>query len=429
VHPRPRGWRDCRERRAGSHLRRRGRPHRAGLYAAVRRARLHLLPEPEDQPLPQDTSHAGAGGDAGRHVTLHKRAHRGDALPLHGVQHHGGVHGAGGDLLCQGHPGEQRDHLVLRAQGQNRSGAVARSGHAETRRTFVPLPLAESWYALRGGVGCRRHRWRRCACAAAASPRAGGRCGTRRRWRRAPPSRSSASARWGWRSSRARRWRGCGGRCVLGGRRTLSLVAEIYLCGAVPCQEISRRSGRGQARRIIAVDVNTTKFPLARAMGATDCVDPADARHEGRPVQEVLVGMTEWGLDYTFDCTGNVTVMRAALEAAHRGWGVSCVIGVAAAVRPLRPFLAICARWEVTCYAVCPRLRSCPCCLRGGGRARRSQRAPSSSSRGGAGSAPRSAAGRAAETSPCSWIATWRASYRWSRTSRTSSRCDQPRFD
>eukprot|EP01047_Picozoa_sp_COSAG01_P103628 COSAG01_NODE_33066_length_570_cov_2.420382_1_plen_146_part_00 len=110
-----------------------------------------------------------------------------------------------------------------------------------------------------------------------------------------------------------------------------------------------RDAAAAQARRIIAVDVNTTKFPLARAMGATDCVDPADARHEGRPVQEVLVGMTEWGLDYTFDCTGNVTVMRAALEAAHRGWGVSCVIGVAAAVRPLRPFLAICAQWEVTC--------------------------------------------------------------------------------
>ena len=45
----------------------------------------------------------------------------------------------------------------------------------------------------------------------------------------------------------------------------------------------------------------------------------------------MLVGETQWGIDYTFDCTGNTEVMRAALEASHRGWGVSCVIGVAAA--------------------------------------------------------------------------------------------------
>ena len=43
------------------------------------------------------------------------------------------------------------------------------------------------------------------------------------------------------------------------------------------------------------------------------------------------MGMTTWGVDYTFDCTGNVEVMRAALECAHRGWGESCVIGVAGA--------------------------------------------------------------------------------------------------
>ena len=55
---------------------------------------------------------------------------------------------------------------------------------------------------------------------------------------------------------------------------------------------------------------NPDKFEIATQLGATDCVNPLD--HDS-PIQEVLVGMTTWGLDYTFDCTGNVEVMRAAL--------------------------------------------------------------------------------------------------------------------
>ena len=82
------------------------------------------------------------------------------------------------------------------------------------------------------------------------------------------------------------------------------------------------------ARRIFAIDVNPQKFSLARQLGATDCLDPND---HAEPMQSVLVGATQWGVDYTFDCTGDVDVMRSALESAHRGWGVSCVIGVAAA--------------------------------------------------------------------------------------------------
>lgn len=48
-----------------------------------------------------------------------------------------------------------------------------------------------------------------------------------------------------------------------------------------------------------------------------------------KPIQQVIVGMTEWGVDFSFECIGNVEVMRAALECAHRGWGASVVIGVA----------------------------------------------------------------------------------------------------
>jgi S-(hydroxymethyl)glutathione dehydrogenase/alcohol dehydrogenase len=63
--------------------------------------------------------------------------------------------------------------------------------------------------------------------------------------------------------------------------------------------------------------------------------------------------MTKWGVDYSFDCTGNVDVMRAALECAHRGWGVSCVIGVAASGHEIktRPFQLVTGRvWKGTAF-------------------------------------------------------------------------------
>lgn len=68
----------------------------------------------------------------------------------------------------------------------------------------------------------------------------------------------------------------------------------------------------------------------ARKFGATEFVNPAKLP-EGTRIQDHLIEITDGGLDYTFDCTGNVHVMRAALEACHKGWGVSTIIGVAAA--------------------------------------------------------------------------------------------------
>lgn len=61
---------------------------------------------------------------------------------------------------------------------------------------------------------------------------------------------------------------------------------------------------------------------------------------------QILVEKTKWGVDYTFDATGNVEVMRAALEAAHRGWGESCIIGVAGAGQEIstRPFQLVTGR-------------------------------------------------------------------------------------
>lgn len=83
------------------------------------------------------------------------------------------------------------------------------------------------------------------------------------------------------------------------------------------------------AGKIIAVDVNDGKEAWSKKFGATDFVNPT--KLGAKSIQEQLVEMTDGGCDYTFDCTGNVGVMRAALEACHKGWGQSIIIGVAAA--------------------------------------------------------------------------------------------------
>ena len=104
------------------------------------------------------------------------------------------------------------------------------------------------------------------------------------------------------------------------------------------------------AGRIIAVDTNPGKFDLAKTFGATDCVNPKD--HD-KPIQQVIVEMTGWGVDHSFECIGNVQVMRAALECAHRGWGQSVIIGVAGACQEIstRPFQLVTGRrWLGTAF-------------------------------------------------------------------------------
>ena len=107
---------------------------------------------------------------------------------------------------------------------------------------------------------------------------------------------------------------------------------------------------RAKAGRIIAIDTNPSKFELARHFGATDFVNPKD--HQ-KPIQQVIVEMTGWGVDHTFECIGNVQVMRAALECAHRGWGQSIIIGVAGAGQEIstRPFQLVTGRsWRGTAF-------------------------------------------------------------------------------
>ena len=108
-----------------------------------------------------------------------------------------------------------------------------------------------------------------------------------------------------------------------------------------------------KASRIIAVDINPDKFELAAQMGATDTVNPND--HDA-PIQEVLVELTNGGVDYSFECVGNTTLMRAALECCHKGWGESVIIGVAGAGQEIctRPFQLVTGRvWRGTAFGGC----------------------------------------------------------------------------
>lgn len=105
-----------------------------------------------------------------------------------------------------------------------------------------------------------------------------------------------------------------------------------------------------KAGRILAIDINESKFELARKLGATDCINPNDY---DKPIQEVIVEMTDGGVDFSFECIGNVKVMRAALECCHKGWGESVIIGVAGAGQEIstRPFQLVTGRvWRGSAF-------------------------------------------------------------------------------
>ena len=103
------------------------------------------------------------------------------------------------------------------------------------------------------------------------------------------------------------------------------------------------------ASRIIGVDMNPAKEALGRQFGMTDFVNPKDVDD----VTQHLIAMTGGGVDYSFECIGNVNVMRQALECAHKGWGQSCIIGVAGAGQEIstRPFQLVTGRtWKGTAF-------------------------------------------------------------------------------
>lgn len=104
------------------------------------------------------------------------------------------------------------------------------------------------------------------------------------------------------------------------------------------------------AERIIAVDINPDKYVMAEQLGATEFVNPKDY---DAPIQEVIVELTGGGVDYSFECIGNVDLMRSALECCHKGWGQSCIVGVAGAGQEIstRPFQLVTGRsWRGTAF-------------------------------------------------------------------------------
>ena len=104
------------------------------------------------------------------------------------------------------------------------------------------------------------------------------------------------------------------------------------------------------AKRIIAIDINEDKFEIAKKFGATDFVNP---KNHQKPIQEVIVEMTNGGVDYSFECIGNVNLMNAALECCHKGWGESIVIGVAGGEDKIstRPFQLVTGRvWKGSAF-------------------------------------------------------------------------------
>jgi S-(hydroxymethyl)glutathione dehydrogenase / alcohol dehydrogenase len=105
-----------------------------------------------------------------------------------------------------------------------------------------------------------------------------------------------------------------------------------------------------KAGRILAVDINPDKEEMARALGATDFVNP---KNYDKPIQEVIVDLTDGGVDYSFEAVGNTKLMRAALECCHKGWGESTIIGVAGAGQEIctRPFQLVTGRvWRGSAF-------------------------------------------------------------------------------
>jgi len=127
-------------------------------------------------------------------------------------------------------------------------------------------------------------------------------------------------------------------------------TCAVFGCGGVGLAVIQACKIAG-ASKIIAVDINPAKFDLAKKMGATECINSTE--HKDKKIQDVIVEMTDGGVDYSFECIGRVDVMRAALECAHKGWGVSVIIGVAGSGQEIatRPFMLVTGRtWKGSAF-------------------------------------------------------------------------------
>ena len=147
---------------------------------------------------------------------------------------------------------------------------------------------------------------------------------------------------------------GCGVTTGIGAVHNTAKVKEgdtvaVFGLGGIGLAVI-QGARQAKASRIIGVDTNPGKFDLARTMGATDCINPRDY---DKPIQDVIVELTDGGVDFSFECIGNVNVMRAALECCHKGWGESTILGVAGAGQEIstRPFQLVTGRvWRGSAF-------------------------------------------------------------------------------
>ncbi|SCU89232.1 LADA_0E14356g1_1 [Lachancea dasiensis] len=129
-------------------------------------------------------------------------------------------------------------------------------------------------------------------------------------------------------------------------------TVAVFGAGTVGLSVVQGAKARG-CSKIIVVDINNQKKQWAQDFGATDFVNPKTDLKEGQSIVDKLVEITDGGCDFTFDCTGNTSVMRDALEACHKGWGQSIIIGVAAAGQEIstRPFQLVTGRvWKGSAF-------------------------------------------------------------------------------
>jgi S-(hydroxymethyl)glutathione dehydrogenase/alcohol dehydrogenase len=147
---------------------------------------------------------------------------------------------------------------------------------------------------------------------------------------------------------------GCGVTTGIGAVRNTAKVepgstVAIFGLGGIGLSAI-QGAVLAEAGRIIAVDINEDKFEMAKQLGATDCINP---KNYSDAIQDVIVELTDGGVDYSFECIGNTDIMRSALECCHKGWGESIIIGVAGAGQEIstRPFQLVTGRsWRGSAF-------------------------------------------------------------------------------
>ena len=150
--------------------------------------------------------------------------------------------------------------------------------------------------------------------------------------------------------------------CLLGCGITTGIGAVLHTAKVEPGSTVAifglggvglsciQGAAMAKAGRIIAIDINPDKEKMAKALGATDFVNPKDY---DKPIQQVIVDMTDGGVDYSFEAVGNTKLMRAALECCHKGWGESTIIGVAGSGQEIctRPFQLVTGRvWRGSAF-------------------------------------------------------------------------------